>query len=57
MGLLQAPTLNTSIAEGRRRLADLYLNNASAHVSMIHLEPGPSGRFQVIITLEIPSTL
>jgi hypothetical protein len=57
MGLLQAPTLNTSIAEGRRRLADLYLNNASAHVSMIHLEPGPSGRFQVIMTLEIPSTL
>lgn len=57
MGLLQAPTLDASIAEGRRRLADLYLNNASAYVSMIRLEPGPSGRFQVIITLEISNIL
>ncbi|KAH8994109.1 hypothetical protein EDB86DRAFT_1283451 [Lactarius hatsudake] len=53
IGLLQAPTLDTSIAESRRRLASRYLNNADAHVSMIRLEPGASGQFQVIITLEM----
>ncbi|KAH9059897.1 hypothetical protein EDB87DRAFT_676855 [Lactarius vividus] len=53
MRLLQAPTLETSIAESRRRLASRYLNNADAHVSMIRLEPGASGQFQVIITLEM----
>jgi hypothetical protein len=58
MGLLQAPTLDAvSIAEGHRRLAELYLNNAKAYVSTVRLEPGPSGRFQVIITLEIPNIL
>ena len=55
-GFLQAPTLDASIADGRRRLADLYLNNDSAYVNMIRLEPGPSGRFRVTITLEIPNT-
>ena len=55
MGLLQAPSLDASIAEGRRRLADLYLNNPNTYVSMIRLEPGPSGRHQVIITLEMPN--
>ncbi|KAH9021718.1 hypothetical protein EDB85DRAFT_2293406 [Lactarius pseudohatsudake] len=53
IGLLQAPILDTSIAESRRRLASRYLNNADAHVSMIRLEPGASGQFQVIITLEM----
>jgi len=53
MGLPRAQTLNASIAEGRRRLAGLYLNNPEAYVSTIRLEPGPSGQFQVIITLEM----
>ncbi|KAH9173376.1 hypothetical protein EDB89DRAFT_1959484 [Lactarius sanguifluus] len=53
MGLAQAPTLNTSIAESRRRLASRYLNNPYAYVSTIRLEPGQSGQFQVIITLEM----
>ncbi|KAH9012465.1 hypothetical protein EDB85DRAFT_1019980 [Lactarius pseudohatsudake] len=53
MGLAQAPTLDTSIAESRRRLAGRYLNNPGAYVSTIRLEPGLSGQFQVIITLEM----
>ena len=52
MGLPRAQTLDASIAEGRRRLAGRYLNNPDAHVSTIRLEPGPSGQFQVIITLD-----
>ena len=56
MGLPRAPTLETSIAEGRRRLAGRYLSNPDAHVSTIRLEPGPSGQFQVIITLEMTMT-
>jgi hypothetical protein len=51
-GLVQASTLDTSIAEGRRRLAARYVNDPDVCVSTIRLEPGPSGRFQVIITLE-----
>ncbi|KAH9043558.1 hypothetical protein EDB83DRAFT_2523859 [Lactarius deliciosus] len=53
MGLAQAPTFDASIAESRRRLAGRYLNNPDAYVSTIRLEPGPSGQFQVIITLEM----
>ncbi|KAH9059881.1 hypothetical protein EDB87DRAFT_1618938 [Lactarius vividus] len=53
MELSQAPTLDASIAESRRRLAGRYLNNPDAYVSTIRLEPGPSGQFQVIITLEM----
>ena len=56
MGLPRAQTLDASIAEGRRRLAGHYLNNPDAHVSTIRLEPGPSGQFQVIITLEMTMT-
>ncbi|KAH9042292.1 hypothetical protein EDB84DRAFT_1473217 [Lactarius hengduanensis] len=53
MGSAQAPTLDASIAESRRRLAGRYLNNPDAYVTTIRLEPGPSGQFQVIITPEM----
>ncbi|KAH9015744.1 hypothetical protein EDB83DRAFT_2528937 [Lactarius deliciosus] len=56
-GSLRALTLDASIAESRRRLAGLYLNNPEGYVSMIRLEPGASGQFQVIITLEMPNVL
>ena len=49
----RAQTFDPSIAEGWRRLASYYLNNPDAYVSTIRLEPGPSGQFQVIITLEM----
>ncbi|KAI9436613.1 hypothetical protein H4582DRAFT_2129866 [Lactarius indigo] len=57
IGLIPAPMLNASIAEGRRRLAEHYINNPDAYVSIIRLEPGQSGQFQVIIVLEMASTL
>ena len=53
MGLPRAQTIDASIAEGRWCLAGRYLNNPGAYVSTIRLEPGPSGQFQVIITLEM----
>ncbi|KAH9015747.1 hypothetical protein EDB83DRAFT_235763 [Lactarius deliciosus] len=57
IGLVPAPILNVSIAEGRRRLAGHYINNPDAYVSVIRLEPGQSGRFQVIIVLEMADIL
>ncbi|KAN0131564.1 hypothetical protein V8E53_010672 [Lactarius tabidus] len=57
VGFPQAPTVDALIAEGRRRLAGRYLNNPEAYVSMIRLEPSPSGQFQVIITLEMANIL
>ncbi|KAI9447347.1 hypothetical protein BJY52DRAFT_1368128 [Lactarius psammicola] len=36
VGLLQAPILNASIAEGRRRLAARYLNNPDAYVHLVN---------------------
>ncbi|KAH9059882.1 hypothetical protein EDB87DRAFT_1618940 [Lactarius vividus] len=57
IGLIPAPILNASIAEGRRRLAVHYINNPDAYVSMIRLEPGQFGRFQVIIVLEMANIL
>ncbi|KAH9043551.1 hypothetical protein EDB83DRAFT_2523853 [Lactarius deliciosus] len=53
MGLPRALTLDASIAESLRLLAGRYLNNPDAHVSTIRLEPGLSGQFQVVITLEM----
>ena len=53
MGFPWSQALDTSIGEGRRRLAGSYLNNPNVYVSTIRLEPGPSGQFQVIITLEM----
>ena len=57
MGLPQAPTVEALIVESRRRLAGRYLNNPDAHVSMIRLEPSPSGQFQVIITVEMANVV
>ncbi|KAF8265434.1 hypothetical protein EI94DRAFT_324890 [Lactarius quietus] len=48
-----AQTPDASIVEPRRRLAGRYLNNPDAYVSTIRVEPGPSGHFHVIITLEM----
>jgi len=57
MGFPTARTLDTSIAEGRRRLAGQYLNNPDAFVRTIRLEPGPSSQFQAIITLEMTNVI
>ena len=57
MGLPQAPTVEALIAEGRRRLVGRYIDKLDAYVSMIRLEPSPSGQFQVIITVEMANIL
>jgi hypothetical protein len=54
--LPRAQIIDASIAEGRRRLAGHYLSNPDAYVSTIRLELGPSGQFQMIITLEMRMT-
>ena len=57
MGLPQVPTVEALIAEGRRRLAGRYIDSPDAFVSMIRLEPSPSGQFQVIITVEMANVV
>ena len=51
MGFARAQALDASIAVNLRRLAGQYVNNPGAHVSTIHIEPGPSGELQIVITL------
>ena len=57
MGLPQAPTVEALIVGSRRRLAGRYLNDPDAYVSMVRLEPSPSGQFQVIITVEMANVV
>ncbi|KAH9015045.1 hypothetical protein EDB85DRAFT_2156984 [Lactarius pseudohatsudake] len=53
MGFPRTPMFDASITESQRHLAGRYLNNPDAYVSTIRLEPGPSGQFQVVITLDM----
>jgi len=50
-------TLDLTIPERLRRLARSYVNNQDSVVSGVHLESGPSGRFQVVITIDIGDIL
>ena len=45
--------LDLSVPERLRRLARRYVNNPDSTVNGVHLESGPSGLFQVVITIEI----
>ena len=49
--------LDLSIPERLRRLARGYISNPDSTVNGVHLEPGPSGRFQVVITIDIGDIL
>jgi hypothetical protein len=49
--------LDLSVPERLRRLAGRYVNNQDSIVSGVHLESGPSGRFQVVITIDIGDVL
>ncbi|KAH8978300.1 hypothetical protein EDB83DRAFT_1545512 [Lactarius deliciosus] len=53
----QNPTIGISAAENLRRLADRYVNNPASLVSVVRLEPGPSGGFQVVIILGMADLL
>jgi hypothetical protein len=50
-----APDL--SVPGRLRRLAGRYVSNPDSTVHGVHLEPGPSGRFQVVITIDINDML
>ena len=54
---LNEGTLDLSVPERLRRLAGRYVNNQDSIVSGVHLESGPSGRFQVVITIDISDVL
>ena len=49
--------LDLSVPERLRRLAGCYVNNQNSTVSGVYLEPGSSGRFQVVITIDIGDIL
>jgi hypothetical protein len=49
--------LDLSVPERLRRLAGRYVSNPDSTVNGVHLEPGPSGRFQVVITIDIGDIL
>jgi len=49
--------LDLSVPERLRRLAGRYVSNPDSTVNGVHLEPGPSGRFQVVITIDISDIL
>jgi hypothetical protein len=49
--------LDLSAPERLRRLAGRYVNDPESLINGVHLEPGPSGRFQIVITIEIGDIL
>jgi hypothetical protein len=54
---LNEGALDPSAPERLRRLARRYVDNRDSFVSGVHLESGPSGRFQVVITIDIDDIL
>ena len=49
--------IDLSAPERLRRLAGRYVSNQDSTVNGVHLEPGPTGRFQVVITIDIGDIL
>ena len=49
----QAQVLDMSVPERLRRLARRYVTDPELLANGVHLECGPSGRFQVVIAIEI----
>jgi hypothetical protein len=53
----EAQAIDMSVPERLRRLARRYVNNPESLVNDVHLAPGPSGRFQVVITIDITDVI
>lgn len=51
------PVPDMSVTESLRRLAGRYIDNPESFVNAVRLEPGSSGRFLVVITLETADIL
>lgn len=49
----EAHAIDMSIPERLQRLSGCYVYDPESLVNGIHLEPGPFGRFQVVITIDI----
>ena len=47
------PPANIPLANGLRILASRFLNNPDTLVNTLRIEPGPDGRFEVWIALEL----
>src|SRR6266702_5476757 len=54
-GVLRHPAApaNMPLANGLRDLASRYLNNPGTNVNMLRIEPGPGGRVEVWIALDL----
>jgi hypothetical protein len=46
-----------SVTEGLRRLASRYIDNPASLINVVRLEPSASGRFQIVIILEVADIL
>ncbi|KAI0299560.1 hypothetical protein BC826DRAFT_995258 [Russula brevipes] len=53
----QVQDLDLTVKESLMRLARRYVNSPESLVNAVRLEPGPSGRLQVVITLDIAEIL
>jgi hypothetical protein len=49
--------LDLSVPERLRRLAGRYVSSPDSTVTGVNLESGPSGQFQVVITIDIGDIL
>ncbi|KAI0249229.1 hypothetical protein BJV78DRAFT_1284128 [Lactifluus subvellereus] len=49
----RVPAPGQLAAENLRRLANRLLHHPDTQIDMVHMEPGPSNRFKVMISLEI----
>ena len=53
----QTQASETSVTEGLRRLARRYVNNPESLVNVVRVESSASGRFQIVIMLEVADIL
>ncbi|KAH9015745.1 hypothetical protein EDB83DRAFT_2680001 [Lactarius deliciosus] len=53
----QAPLPNVPPADGLRILADRFINSPGTRINILRIEPGPAGRFEVWIVLEMADIL
>jgi hypothetical protein len=49
--------VDLSAPERLRRLAGRYVSNPDSTVNGVHVESGPSGRFQIVIRIDIGDIL
>ena len=54
---LNRDAVDLSVPARLRRLAGRYVSNPYSIVNGVRLEPGPSGRFQIVITIDIGDIL